>query len=98
MKKKYNSLQVGSSNNGEIYVDILNWEFIEVDCGPIYFSKIYDYMGNLMTRDLKIQILFHTNDGEYCGGSAWGNNGEMVDIINKEIRLNLKYQCNVSEK
>jgi len=95
-EKNYYSMQVGSSNCGEIYANVFGFDIREVDCGPMEHAKVYDYKGNLMKRDLKLELVFFTDENSEIGLSAdWWDNGDFVNIIKKELELNLKHQFNV---
>ena len=89
----YDDVVVGDSISGLITRKIKNWEFKEVDCGPLGFTKQWDYKGNELDRDLKIEVIFFTNNGTYYGSFYFM--GKLRKIIQEELKLNLKFQKGV---
>lgn len=93
LKFNYNDLVIGVGT-GYTTTKILNWYVEEIICGQLYLAKQYDYLGNELDKDHKIQIIFETEDGEH--ELFFEENGLLVDIIYEELRLNLKLQKGVS--
>jgi len=68
--------------------EIINWKFKEFDSGRSIFN--YD------VRILKMGITFETCEGEFdTPVFANPENEEMIDLVDKELRLNLKLQYGI---
>ncbi len=64
---------------------IINWEFKEMDCAWMYGIKHQVW--------LKMNTIFETTEGIYeAPVFPAPENTKMMDLIDKELRLNLKIQ------
>jgi hypothetical protein len=89
---EYDDIVVGINNSDTPYhcSKLINWKFLEEDCGPMFLAKVYDYQGNLMTRDLKMTINYICEDGKYNG--PFDCSGKIIEQIEQELELNIKKQ------